>query len=354
MTGPILHLVTQREPAGAQAIACELARQHRAAGRASEVWFLYRKAPAFDDEPSRDLAPQVPGPLGTLNMLFFLWRELRHIQPAAVVAHTHWCLVLALPVAALAGVRVRVGVHHSLRELYPGPCRWLERWWGRLGIATRLVAVAEPVADSFATSFTSYQHRLTTIPNGVRPLPAPRVQGRDSLVLPLLVAIGRLSEEKNHRLLVECLVDLPGVTVTVAGEGPLRQELTDLARRLGVSDRLHLPGAMDRQALADLLASAHLAVLPSLSEGLSLALIEALGSGTPVIASDLPPNRSAAGSAAVLVPPGDRCALVTAITNLLADPERQATLGTAGRTRATAFDPSRMAAAYLALLDAPS
>ena len=351
MTGLILHLVTQREPAGAQAIAVELARQHRACGRASEVWYLYRKSSAFDDEPGLDLTTVVPGPWGTVRMLAQLWWCLRTVRPAAVIAHTHWCLALALPIAALAGVPVRIGVHHSLRDLYPRPCRWLERWWGCLGVATRLVAVAEPVAATFGGAPPSYRRRLTTIPNGVRPLPDPVTNTITTDHRPLIVAIGRLSVEKNHRLLIACLADLPGVRLVIAGEGPLRPDLRKLAEGLGVADRLQLPGALNRQELANLVAEAALVVLPSLSEGLSLALVEALGSGTPVIASDLPPNRAAADGAARLVPPGDQAALVAAIRDLLTDPEARARMGAAGRRRATDFDPARMAADYVALLD---
>lgn len=115
----------------------------------------------------------------------------------------------------------------------------------------------------------------------------------------IVLAIGDLNANKNHKALIEALPCLPDrVKICIAGEGPLRQELSELAVRLGVSDRVAFLGF--RKDIAALLNACDLFCLPSKREGLPVSLIEALATGTPVLASD------ARGCADVLGEPGHR------------------------------------------------
>lgn len=100
-----------------------------------------------------------------------------------------------------------------------------------------------------------------------------------------VLAIGDLNENKNHRVLVEAVAKLPAnVILFIAGDGPLRGELEALAERLGVSGRVRLLGF--RSDVAALLNACDLFCLPSRREGLPVSLIEAMATGTPVLASD--------------------------------------------------------------------
>lgn len=115
-----------------------------------------------------------------------------------------------------------------------------------------------------------------------------------------VLAIGDLNSNKNHRVLVEAMAQLPGrVKLLIAGDGPLRGELQALAARLGVSDRVRLLGF--RRDVAALLNACDLFCLPSRREGLPVSLIEAMATGTPVLASD------ARGCADVLGELGNTC-----------------------------------------------
>lgn len=101
----------------------------------------------------------------------------------------------------------------------------------------------------------------------------------------IVLAIGDLNANKNHKALIEALPCLPDrVKVCIAGEGPLRQDLGELAVRLGVSGRVAFLGF--REDVAALLNACDLFCLPSKREGLPVSLIEALATGTPVLASD--------------------------------------------------------------------
>lgn len=100
-----------------------------------------------------------------------------------------------------------------------------------------------------------------------------------------VLAVGDLNENKNHRVLVEAMAQLPSnVKLIIAGDGPLRGELDALAERLGVSGRVSLLGF--RRDVAALLNACNLFCLPSRREGLPVSLIEAMATGTPVLASD--------------------------------------------------------------------
>jgi glycosyltransferase involved in cell wall biosynthesis len=311
------------------------------------VWFLYDKTGAFAGAPrTRDLEPCRPSPLTLPGALVRLLAALRAARPEAVVAHGHWAIVLVLPLAWLAGVRRRIGVHHCVHLHVPRPCRWLDAVVGRLGLATRLVAVSPAVADSYAGHAPAYRRRLVTIANGVAPLPR-----RPELPLPrpLVVCVGRISEVKNHRRLLPILAALPRLHAAIAGDGPLREALVTEARRLGVADRLHLLGECPRERLAALVGTADLVLQPSLTEGLSIALVEAMSLGVAVVASDVPGNRAVVAGAGILLPVADEPVWIATVGELLADDGRRAALAAAAARRAGDFSVTAMGDAYLAL-----
>jgi len=146
-----------------------------------------------------------------------------------------------------------------------------------------------------------------------------------------LLTVGRLETEKNPLLLVEAFARLdaarPGkYRLTWVGRGPLESEVLAQARQLGVETRIDFRGYV--QFGAELLAlyrRAHMFLHVSLSEGMPMVLIEALASGTPLIATDVGGVRAAVddGNAAVLVPPDDLAALVKAVLTLTDDAEHR-------------------------------
>jgi glycosyltransferase involved in cell wall biosynthesis len=149
----------------------------------------------------------------------------------------------------------------------------------------------------------------------------------------VVLALGRLHRNKGFDVLIRALADLPGVHAVIAGEGPERAALFELARREGVADRLHLIGW--RSDTAALLAAADLLVCPSRHEPLGNVVIEAWSARRPVVATtaDGPRELIATGRDGVLVPLENPPALAHAIVSLLDDPERAAALAEAGRIR---------------------
>jgi len=173
-----------------------------------------------------------------------------------------------------------------------------------------------------------------------------------------LLAVGRLVEKKGFHLLIDALRDIDSSTwsLTVVGDGPLRDELERSAQGLPVT----FAGQLGQEALAKADAAADVAVFPSVraasgdQDGLPVALLEAMASGCAVIVSDLPGLGEAVEHelSGLIVPTGDTHALRKALAALIADPEARARLGTGASARAQRYDVAAVAADYAELLRA--
>jgi glycosyltransferase involved in cell wall biosynthesis len=128
--------------------------------------------------------------------------------------------------------------------------------------------------------------------------------------------------------------DLPDVDLVLVGDGPLRQDLEDLARSLGVAGRVKFVGIQSN--VPDWLAAADAFALTSVSEAASLTLLEAMATGLPVVVTAVGGNPEIVrdGVDGLHVPRGDAAALSAAFRRLFGDPALAARLGAAGRTRA--------------------
>jgi len=120
----------------------------------------------------------------------------------------------------------------------------------------------------------------------------------------LVLSVGRLAKEKNLELLLRALAASdPSLRLAIAGDGPMRSELVELARRLGVGARTKFLGAIPREQLPDLYASADAFVMPSTTETQGLVLAEALAAGARVIASDSGQSRDVLDGAGIIADP---------------------------------------------------
>lgn len=168
----------------------------------------------------------------------------------------------------------------------------------------------------------------------------------------LAVTVANLRPEKGHEVLLRAarrLVDedVP-VRLAVAGRGPMDGHLRELHAELGLGDRLQLLG--HRDDVLRLLAGADCFVLPSLQEGLPVALMEASAMGVPMVVTAVGelPELLTDGEDALVVPPGDATALARAVAQVVADAELRHRLAEGAAARRSAFD---VAAAVQAVED---
>jgi glycosyltransferase involved in cell wall biosynthesis len=147
----------------------------------------------------------------------------------------------------------------------------------------------------------------------------------------LLICVGRLEKNKGQNFLISALAELQeNVNLLLLGEGPAKQEFEELGVMLA-SGRVRIMCSNDP---IPFLAAADIFVFPTLAEGLSGALIEAMAAGLPCVTTDISGNRELVqhGETGLLVPPSNSSALAAALRNLLENPAEARRLGEAGYT----------------------
>jgi glycosyltransferase involved in cell wall biosynthesis len=200
--------------------------------------------------------------------------------------------------------------------------------------------------------------RVVTIENGIDlgPLPSPEARARARARLgiregALVVGyLGRLSPEKGPDVLLdafgEVCRDRPDATLVLVGAGPMEAAIR--ARTEGRRNVRVLGAVVDGR---ELLAAFDVYAQPSLTEGRSLSMLEAMAAGLPTVTTRLRPIEELHrdGVTALLVPPGDRRALAAALASLGADASLRERLGAAARSAVAAHSSDRMLAEYAAL-----
>jgi glycosyltransferase involved in cell wall biosynthesis len=328
------------------------------AERGADPVFVGLDDPAWDAEPFyRELgvpavrlrAPRDLDPA----LLVSLRRALRRLRPDVV--HTH--LVHADVYGALAARAPLVSTKHNDDRFRLGPFRHVERALARR--ASRVIAITEALARFTVERVGLPAAKVDVVHYGVDE-PPPAWAENQPLLLPerarILLAICRLTPQKGVDVAVRALAEVrrehAEAVLVVLGEGPERDALEWLARDLGVGDAVFLPGRAGD--VAEWLARAEILVHPVRWEGFGLALLEAMLSERPVVASAVSsvPEIVADGETGLLVPPDDPSALAAALSRLLTDRESAARYGSAGRERARReFSVERMARRTLAVYE---
>jgi glycosyltransferase involved in cell wall biosynthesis len=269
----------------------------------------------------------------------------KKLQINTVHTHDDRPCIYGAPAARLAGVPHVIHTRHGRSPLLSARKRLLVRLASRL--TDRFVCVSNDAAILSIRQGIS-RRRVRTIWNGIDlerfPYSGPCNGGP-------IVSVARLSPEKGIEHLLRALAivvrSYPSLRVEIAGDGPCKAELTTLRNRLGLTDRVCFHGTV--HDVPALLARAGLFVLPSLSEGISLTLLEAMGRGLPVVATAVGGNCEVVqpNVAGLLVPAGDPSSLAAAVIRLIQDPATARALGSAGRRRAEMlFDVRHMVTAY--------
>lgn len=220
-----------------------------------------------------------------------------------------------------------VSVVGEAREEYPG--RMMKFLANLLfPYASGVILQTERSRDFFSKKVSK---TAVILPNSLNPLfMRKRFQGeRDKRI----VSVGRLDANKNHEMMICAFAALsdkfPEYTLTIYGEGELREALQKLIGSFELEDRVFLPGVIPD--VADQIEKAALFLLTSYSEGISNALIEAMALGLPVIATDVPSGGTQElirhGVNGLVIPAGDGKALIEAMDKVLSDKELAERLG---------------------------
>lgn len=264
---------------------------------------------------------------------------LRRGQFDLVHTHLGTANIVGLAAARLAGIPSVATVHIAVE-----PQRHVRLRRGIETFALRFLARAVVgVGPSVAQATEARLHRtVVALPNAVG-APAvltaeERVRIRQALVgdagRPVVVAVGRLMPVKGWRDLLEAfrstLDAVPAGRLLIVGEGPQRQELEASIAEMGLHASVRLLGL--RADVPEVLAASDLYVSASHDEGMSLALLEAMAAGLPVVVTDVGDTRAAVpDGAGIVVAPGNPRGLASSMTALLLDPGARRAAGAIGR-----------------------
>lgn len=301
-----------------------------------------------------------------------LWRLLKHLRPDIVHTRNYGTLDGAL-VAALAGVPRRIHGEHGwdMTDLHGASIKYrlLRRWLGPL--VQRHVTVSDDLGVWLKDKIRIPAAKVLAIHNGVdttafHPDPDGRRMladaagpgfGPDSFIIG---TVGRMDAVKDQTMLARAFVHMlrerPALRhkarLVMIGDGELLAPVRKILAEGDASALSWLPGA--RNDIAGLLRGFDTFVLPSLNEGISNTILEAMATGLPVIATDVGGNPELVmpGETGLLTQPADPVALADAMASYATEPTRAAAHGRAGRERAErCFSLNAMVDAYLRLYD---
>lgn len=347
---------------GAETIVLDLCRQLR--GRGIEPVLLHFGSEYLQGHAEKLGIEQhvVPGwtqykSFKTLPLFALQFRRLlRELNIDVLHSHLFGPVTAAAPACALAGIR-HIGTLHDVYVVAERPIRARLLQMAAL-MGTRLVSVSEDMERFYRGRAYFGRQALRTIYNGTRhAVAAPREDLRQALDLSagdtVITCVGRLVELKNHRLLMRAFAALDTALSTkllLVGDGPLRVELEQVARELGIAARVRFLGRRDD--VSDLLAISDIFALASDTEGLSCSVLEAMAGGLPAVVTRVGGNPELVddGISGYLIDPGNTEGMRDRLQTLALDTALRHRLGQAARQRAmTLFSFDRMIDGYIHL-----
>jgi glycosyltransferase involved in cell wall biosynthesis len=337
MTGPldVVLLLTSFDVGGTERQMVELAKRLDPSRFRPHLACFHKRGRLVDEVPSRIAIHEFPvrgfGNPAAVGRLLAFASWCRSIGADIVHTCDLYGNIFGLPGAALAGTPVRIA---NRREILTGDKSRLQLAAQRLAYRAAHAVVANSTAacDQLEREGVPADRRHV-IANGLDADRFTPVAERSAIRRVVMVA--NLRAEKGHDTLLAAAPRIlerhPDASFTLVGDGPRRDALETLTRALGISARVRFLG--ECRDVAPVLAEHDLFVLPSRSEAFPNALIEAMATALPVVATDVGgiPEVVRSGVNGRLVPPNDDAALAEAVVALMDDPATAAALGRAAR-----------------------
>jgi glycosyltransferase involved in cell wall biosynthesis len=202
--------------------------------------------------------------------------------------------------------------------------------------AAKIICLSEPQKKLIASKYALPLESIVVIPNGVAETYFIGKKTSDNSI-PHLLFVGRLVAQKNLALIIEAVSQMQvSVILDVVGEGELRENIEALIQKYELQN-VKLHGRKTGKELLELYKSADIFVLPSLKEGVSLSMLEALASGLPVVASDSPEIRQILGECGVLIQDPTATNYAKALDALLSNKDTICHLGTLSVQKARSY-----------------
>ena len=363
----ITHVVENLNRGGLERVVLDLVKLQRQQGHRCQVVCLFERG-ALAHELD---AAGIPVHACDKRRGFDL-KALSHVRRLIREHHTevlHSHNAVAHYLAVLASLGLGVDKLINTRHGMGGMQRWNRAemlYRASLARTDAVAMVCEAACNGAIEHGLVPRRKLRVVPNGLRvqeftvASPAARERLRQALGLPsqtrLVGTVGRLNWAKDQASLIRAFrrvhAQLPDSALVLVGDGSLRPELEACARDEGLAGAVHFLG--DRNDVRELLQGLDVFALSSVSEGYSMALLEASATALAIVATDVGGNREIVqhGVTGSIVPARDVEALALAILGLLRNPEHAARLGSAARAMMEASGSlEAMALRYAALYE---
>lgn len=331
----VCHVSMCLQTGGLERLLVDFARFHDR--KKFELQFL---ALAGDGQPAADIRAEGCS-ARVLNDSLKI-RKLRSIaqlvqclkQPRTQIVHTHntYAQFYGTLAAKLAGVPIVINTQHG------GGCgdSWKSQWQFKLANrwTQRVVGVSHDAVRLCQQQDRGSQNKITTIWNGIN---LDRFQYHGPKLVPTAISVARLSATKDFPTLLRAvrmvLPHVPDFRLRIVGDGPERAKLESLTDELNIRPHVELLG--ERHDVPALLAESGFFVSSSLSEGISLTLLEAMAVGLPIVTTAVGGNPEVVidGHTGRLAPASDPAALARAIVDLCTERDLWSAMGTLGRQR---------------------
>ncbi len=342
----VTHVVENLDRGGLERVVIDLARAQREAGYACEVVCLFERGALASELDAAGVPVYACRKRDGIDLAAIrrLRGHLRRHRPA--ILHTHNATAHYYAIAASLGLPLqrRVNTRHGMGVQQARQRReWLFR--RTLPFTDVVVTVCEAARREVLLRGLIPAGRLTAVPNGIRlevfapASTAAREELCASLGLPagtrLIGSVGRLNRAKDPITLVRSFARLrkrlPDVALVLIGDGALREDVEKCVAGEGVGDHVRLLG--DRSDVPGLLAGLDLFVIASITEGYSIALLEACAAGLPIVATRVGGNEEIVRDHinGRLAEPGDPEALAATMFEVLSDAEEARRRGREGR-----------------------
>ncbi len=284
-----------------------------------------------------------------LSMVPKLVKIMRKEQPDVV--HTHLDVIkYAVAAAKLSGIKRCIHTVHNVadQEAEGRLQKWINTFYFKLGWSVP-VALSPEVRSTIVSFYNLPETKVPMIYNGVdlgKCCPKETYTAAEPAVL---LHVGRFNEQKNHRGLLEAfaltLKSHPDCRLQLIGDGDLEQEIRQYAKDLGVGEKVCFLG--NQTDVYPFLQAADIFLLPSKFEGMPMTIIEAMGTGLPIVATAVGgvPDMLENKKSGMLVS-GDPGEISRAVCELLESEDLRQRLGNAAKEKAKQFSAAYMASAY--------
>lgn len=286
-------IVTQYEAGGAQKAAINLANGLISKGHRIRLIFFYKKSEIdfFINNEVEVVFLQLNASvqkkiLFTPVKLIQFWKVQR---PDVVIALTHYANIITALCARFFNIPVIIS-HRNPCHSYAKGVRFIDQMLYRMNFYHAVTFVSRSTQLSFQ-KYTNSRFPHALIYNCVDSFDTKQ-KSKPCADSNYIVAIGRLTDQKNHRFLITTFAASSYTgRLKIIGEGPLKNELLTLAAALNVADRIDFLGIVANLEIPAIVKNAKAFVMPSLYEGMSNALLEAMVAGVYTIVSDIPAQR---------------------------------------------------------------